>query len=205
MPRGIAAGVGGELGRCVWQGGGGECCRCRVMGHYSRAIDFITVSLTYPSLTLSKCPCQPLIHLIPWLSILTAFGQKGQYFFPPRVPELCNTHSGTEAPASSTQRQQDGNMMYCNHTLPVGFIKFSWLTHSQARCERTHKKVCISSHEDRGGAWTHCERISALATNTHFPPSLLSLARLFDEIEVAMPWVYAEDTRTSVSPRGDAI
>lgn len=51
----------GGVGRCVWRG----FCRCRVMGHYSRAIDFITVPLTYPSLTLSKCPCQPLIHLIP--------------------------------------------------------------------------------------------------------------------------------------------
>lgn len=62
------------------------------MGHYSRTIDFITVPLTYPSLTLSKCPCQPLIHLIPWLSILTAFGQKGQYFLW-RVPECYNIDS----------------------------------------------------------------------------------------------------------------
>lgn len=53
---------GGRRGEvCVWR----VCCRCRVMGHYSRAIDFITAPLTYPSLTLSKCPCQPLIHLIP--------------------------------------------------------------------------------------------------------------------------------------------
>lgn len=78
----------GGVGRRVWQG----CCRCRVMGHYSRTIDFITVPLTYPSLTLSKCPCQPLIHLIRWLSILMAFGQKGQYFLR-SAPELYNTDS----------------------------------------------------------------------------------------------------------------
>lgn len=89
----------GGAGRCVWQG----CCRCRVMGHYSRAIDFITVPLTYPSLTLSKCPCQALIHLISWLSILTAFGQKGQYFLR-RVPELYNTDSEMKELPSSKQR-----------------------------------------------------------------------------------------------------
>jgi len=84
----------GGMGRCVWQG----CCLCRVMGHYSRAIDFITVPLTYSSLTLSKCPCQLLIHLIPWLSILMAFGQKGQYFLW-RAPELYKNDSRKEEAA----------------------------------------------------------------------------------------------------------
>lgn len=135
----------GGAGRCEWRG----CCRSRVMGHYSRTIDFITVPLTYPFLTLYKCPCQPLIHLIPWLSILTAFGQKGQYFLL-RAPELYNTDSKKTKALLSKHCRKDGNMMYCNHTLAVGFIKFSLFTHSQAYCERTHKKVCISTHKDRG-------------------------------------------------------
>lgn len=132
--------VGGAGEVCVWQG----CCRCRVMGHYSRAIDFITVPLTYPSLTLSKCPCQPLIHLIPWLSILTAFGQKGQYFLW-CAPELYNTVWKWRRWLHQSSARKDGNMMYCNHTLPVGFIKFSLFTHSQAYCKGTHKN-CMHHH-----------------------------------------------------------
>lgn len=136
----------GGAGQCVWQG----CCRCRVMGHYSRTIDFITVPLTYPSLTLSKCPCQPLIHLIPWLSILMAFGQKGQYF----CGVYLNVTAFTQKKKlpSSRKCREDGNMMYCNHMLPVGFIKFSLFTHSQAYFKCTHRKVCISTHKDREGA-----------------------------------------------------
>lgn len=52
--------------------------------------------------------------------------------------------------ASSKQCRKDGNIMCCNHTLAVGFIKFSPFAHSQAYYTRTHKKVCISTHKDRG-------------------------------------------------------
>ncbi len=159
----------GGAGRSVWQG----CCRCWVMGHYSRAIDFITVPLTYPSLTLSKCPCQPLIHLIPWLSILTAFGQKGQYFLW-RVPELYNTDSKTKELASSKQCRKDGNMMYCNHTLPVGFIKLSLFAHSQACCKRTHKKG-MHQHTQGQGEKEHGHTTNAYTCYKHPFLSLFSL------------------------------
>lgn len=94
-----------------------------------------------------------------------AFGQKGQYFLW-RVPELYNTDSKTKELASSKRCRKDGNMMYCNHTLPVGFIKFSLFTHSQAYYKRTHKKMYASAHTRRGnkGAWTHYKHIHLLQT-----------------------------------------
>lgn len=111
-----------------------------------------------------------------------------------------------EKPPSSKECCEDGNMMYCNHMLPVGFIKFSLFTHSQAYFKCTHKKkVCISTHQDRGGMEPeHNRHNPTFHTNTRFPLSFL-FPHLLDEIEVAMPWLYAADARTSVSPRGEAI
>lgn len=145
------------------------------MGHYSRTIDFITVPLTYPSLTLSKCPCQPLIHLIPWLSILTAFGQKGQYFLW-RVPECYNIDSKKRKRKERKRKWrsrlhkeccEDGNMMYCNHMLPVGFIKFSLFTHSQAYFKCTHKKRYASAHTRTGGNGARTQQTQSYISYKH--------------------------------------
>lgn len=80
-----------------------------------------------------------------------------------------------EKPPSSKECCEDGNMMYCNHMLPVGFIKFSLFTHSQAYFKCTHKKkVCISTQQDRG-EWSQNTTDTILHfIQTHVFPSLSS-------------------------------
>lgn len=129
------------------------------MGHYSRTIDFITVPLTYPSLTLSKCPCQPLIHLIPWLSILTAFGQKGQYFLW-RVPECYNIDSKKRKRKERKRKWRSRLHQRSAARMETWCIAIicDQLVSLNFHCSHTHrhilsvrtKKVCISTHQDRG-------------------------------------------------------
>lgn len=137
--------VGGAFW-CVWQG----CCRCRVMGYYSCTIEFIIVSFIYSSLSLVKCPCQTLIHLIPWLSILTASRQKGQYFLW-YVSELYNIDSGTAFGKAGSFKQswKDRNMMYYNHMLLVGLIKISLFRHSRAYFKSAHKRYASAHTQDQ--------------------------------------------------------
>lgn len=172
------------------------------MGHYSRTIEFITVSFIYSSLTLIKCPCQSLIHLIPWLSILTAFGQKGQYFLWP-VSDLCIIDSRTPklVHLSRVKRMET----WCiTIMLLVGFIKISLFRHSQAYFRSAHKRYA-SAHT------RPAKRRSVHPTHTtlHWLHSPISLSFLFthlsDEIKVAMPWLYTADTQTSVPPWGDTL
>lgn len=96
------------------------------------------------------------------------------------------------------------NMMYCNHMLGVGIIKLSLFTHSLAYFRHLCKRYA-SAHTRTGEKSLNNPTYAAL----HWLQSPISLsfpfARLSDEIEVAMPWLYAADTRTSVSPWGDAI
>lgn len=77
--------------------------------------------------------------------------------------------------ASSKHCWRDGNMMYCNHTVPVGFIKFSLFTHSHACCKRTHRKVCISTHEDGGKRSMNTPQTQSCTCHKHPFLSLFSL------------------------------
>lgn len=146
------------------------------MGHYSRTIDFITVPLTYPSLTLSKCPCQPLIHLIPWLSILTAFGQKGQYFLW-RVPECCNINSKKRERKQRKQKwrsrlhQRSAARM---ETWCIAIICYQ-LVSLNFHCSHTHrhilsvrtKKRYASAHTRTGGNGARTQQTQSYISYKH--------------------------------------
>lgn len=72
-----------------------------------------------------------------------------------------------EKPPSSKECCEDGNMMYCNHMLPVGFIKFSLFTHSQAYFKCTHKKRYASAHTRTGGNGARTQQTQSYISYKH--------------------------------------
>lgn len=127
-PRGFCSRVGG-VRRCGgWWGVG--CCRCRVMGHYSRAIDFITVTFTFPPPQTPLSACNSFNSLMIRSDSIRA--ERSRLFFSLFCFFLnLLEHEDAALPTMKGRTR-------CNHAPPVGFIKFSYFTHSQACCKRAH-------------------------------------------------------------------